>query len=72
MPKKRVLSRPTADATLAEAGKCRAACIRLMTEAPISSPAYQRAEALLRAVDDLAEALTGSRAHFHLPPPGGG
>jgi hypothetical protein len=72
MAKKRVLSHTTAEATLAAAGDCRAACIRLMTEAPISSEAYQKAEALRRAVDDLAEALTGNREHFHLPPPRAG
>lgn len=72
MTKKRVLSHLTAEAALAEAANCRAACIRPMSEAPISSQAYQKAEALLRAVDDLAEVLTGNSKHFHSPPPRAG
>lgn len=68
MARRRILSPATSDAALASAGACRSAAVKLITEAPIGSPAYQRAEELLRAIDALAEVLTGRGDHFHTKP----
>ena len=68
MARRRILSPATSDAALASAGACRSAAVKLMTEAPIGGPAYRAAEELLRAIDGLAEALTGEADHFHTRP----
>jgi hypothetical protein len=68
MARKRVLSIATSEAALSAAKACRAAAIQVLTEAPISSPAYHRASELLGAIDALAEALTGDQRLFHTKP----
>jgi hypothetical protein len=67
---KRILSDMDRDALLAAIGACRNACIRATTAAPIGEPIYVAAGNLQRAIDDLAEVLTGDFTHFHLK--GGG
>lgn len=46
----------------------RAGAVQIRREAKISSDTYRRAGVMLDAIDDLTEALTGDRAHFHTTP----
>jgi hypothetical protein len=63
---KRIFSDMDRDALLAAIGACRSACIRATTAAPIGEPIYVAVGNLQRAIDDIAEVLTGDRTHFHL------
>ncbi len=45
--------------------QCRKACVQTRTVAPIGGDVYQGAGELMRAVDEMAEVLTGDRTHFH-------
>ncbi|CAO4182066.1 hypothetical protein [Methylorubrum populi] len=72
---KRILAPEDRQDFLAEAGTWRAACIRLMTRAPINEPFYRALTEVTAAIDSVAEAVTGHRNHFHnrmhsAPPPG--
>ena len=66
MPRRRILHDHTAREALRSAGECRAACVQVITQAPIGGPAYVAARQVLDAIDGLAEVLTGDRRHFHL------
>ncbi|BDC50650.1 hypothetical protein F183_A29660 [Bryobacterales bacterium F-183] len=50
---------------LAAVGVCRTACVAACTKAPIGGAVYRATSALMDAIDELAEVLTGDRAHFH-------
>lgn len=52
MPRRRILTARTAEVALEAAGRCRSACVQVVTEAPISGPAYQAAQQVLTAVKD--------------------
>ena len=52
-------------------GACREACIESLRRAPIDEEIPKRAQALMHAIDDVAEVLTGDRRHFWLKPHGG-
>lgn len=64
--RRRILPKDVADDALKSAGECRKHCIRVLTNAPINEPAYAAAQAVMEAIDGLAEVLTGDRRHFHL------
>ena len=49
----------------------RDACIEVNRKAPIYSAVYRSADALIEKIDDVVQALTGDRKHFHLKPHGG-
>lgn len=63
---KRFLSEGEKQAFLAEAGKLRAACVRMHTRGPIRDPLYASISHLMQAIDAVAEVVTGNRAHFHI------
>lgn len=44
----------------------RRGAVQVRTEAKINSPAYQSAGAVIEAIDQLAEQLTGDPTYFHL------
>lgn len=46
----------------------RAGAIQINREAKINSDEYRKASAMIDAIDDLTEALTGDRTHFHTKP----
>ena len=71
MPRRRILSQQRIADALQVAGECRAGCIRILTDAPINSPASNAARDVMAAIDGLAEVLVGNRTHFHLKPHGG-
>ncbi|GEP02293.1 hypothetical protein [Methylobacterium oxalidis] len=54
---------------LDKAESWRKECIRVLTKAPIHSPLYKATSGILDAIDELAEAVTGDRKHFHLRAP---
>jgi hypothetical protein len=70
MPRRRILSAQVSAEAMQVAGECRAACIRILTNAPINGPAYKAAQDVMTAIDGLAEILVGDRRHFHLKPHG--
>ena len=70
MPRRRILSHQRIADALKAAGECRAACIRILTDAPIDGPAYKATQDVMQAIDGLAEVLVGDRTHFHLKPHG--
>ena len=41
-------------------------CVRVLSRAPINSPLYRSVSGIMDAFDELAEAVTGDRRHFHL------
>ena len=67
MPRRRMLYPATSEATMTAARDMRRAAVRVCTEAPIGSPAYVTAGAVLDALDSMAEALTGRRDALHNP-----
>jgi hypothetical protein len=66
MPRRRILSDPVIAEAMQAAGECRAACVRVVTQAPINGPTYKAAQDVMEAIDGLAEILVGDRRHFHL------
>jgi hypothetical protein len=68
MPRRRILSTTTAETAMATAQEMRRAAVKVRTEAPIGAPAYEAAGAVLEALDEMAEALTGRRNALHDSP----
>lgn len=50
---------------LEEAGRFRRQCIEVLTRAKPQGPLYKATEAMVEAIDDLAEALAGDRRKFY-------
>jgi hypothetical protein len=48
--------------------QCRKASIDALRRAPCTGDIYARTSALVDAIDDVAELLTGNREHFWLEP----
>jgi hypothetical protein len=65
-PRRRYLSRRTAQQALDAAEECWLLSDQVLAEVPAGSPAYQAACAVMDAIDGLAEVLTGERGHFYL------
>ena len=63
---RRHLSQGTRDNLLKSAGDFRRVCVATITEAPINGPEAHSVHAAMKAVDSIAETLTGRRDHFHL------
>ena len=63
---KRCFGEDDAKTLLAAAGTFRHACIQANMHAEINSEVYRKSSACMTAIDDLAEVLTGDRAHFHI------
>jgi hypothetical protein len=57
---------------LAAAWEARRACVQVAGESPIGGPAYVAAGGVLRALDELAEALTGRPDYLRDPRHGAG
>lgn len=66
--RRRVPSYGAQERALEACQSCRAACVAVLTEAPIGSPPYIAAQAVVEAIDGLAEALTGDRRLFPTKP----
>lgn len=52
------------EAFLLSLGESRRLATRVCACVQIGGPLYRQAEALMQAIDDLAETLTGNREHF--------
>jgi len=53
---------------LAAIEQCRMACIDALCRAPCTGDVYRRTSALVDAIDNVVELLTGNRKHFWLEP----
>ena len=62
---KRYLSDADRQDFLAKVRGWRDACIAMQTRAPINDPFYRSISEVTTAIDAVAEAVTGSRDHFH-------
>lgn len=49
-------------------GECRKACVEALAVEPIGAPLHDRTVAVMQAIDNLAELLTGDREHFWTKP----
>jgi hypothetical protein len=50
-------------------GECRNVINRAQAELPIHHPVYLATDPLVKAIDELAGAITGDRGYFRLRPP---
>lgn len=62
---KRHLSEEDKQTFLVKAGELRTACVGMQTRGPINDPLYDAISELMRAIDGVAEVVTGQRDHFH-------
>jgi hypothetical protein len=62
----RVFAEPHRTQLLNAIGDCRNACVSALGRTPIQEELYGNVQALMAAIDRLAETITGDRTHFHL------
>lgn len=69
MGRRRVFCQTEEARLLEEARVWRVRCVEVLGRAPVGGPLYRSVSGILDAIDSVAEAITGSRGHFHMKAP---